>query len=51
VVALLHDADPARRRLGATIVRRHYPRRAAELSDTAPPGALRAPQVAASTDA
>lgn len=50
VVALLRDADPARRRLGATIVRRHYPRWAAELSDTAPPGALRASQVAASTD-
>lgn len=37
VVALLRDPDPARRTQGAIIVRRHYPRWAAELRDTWPP--------------
>lgn len=42
VVALLRDPEPARRMQGALIVRRHYPRWAAELCETSPPAGGRA---------
>lgn len=42
VVALLRAAEPGRRLQGAMLVRRHYPRWAAELSETAPPVGPRA---------